>query len=255
MLGIARMYPTLQRFTLWLCLMYISAALANKNSNKCGKGQYKSDFLSGGCAQCPRILRKCESQEIDDARRCFIACGRILSTQTASLDTTHATPELRKSSTSPTRTTTQAPEIRKTATTKGVSNTLSSGPHYVIIKDVLTISTSSNFSDKQSGYNNWTDIKFGIAVTVLALLLVIGICFVLWWKGRSNSRNNEQRNSVYYGPVCPDSRSNSDQNINGETSENTGEADDVEDIGSSFGMRMSSAVSHEDFENMPEAHV
>jgi hypothetical protein len=134
--------------------------------------------------------------------------GRILSTQTASLDTTHATPELRKSSTSPTRTTTQAPEIRKTATTKGVSNTLSSSPRFVIFKDVLTISTSSNFSDKQSGYNNWTDIKFGIAVTVLALLLVIGICFVFWWKGRSNSRNNEQRNSVYYGPVCPHSRSN-----------------------------------------------
>jgi hypothetical protein len=74
MLGIARMYPALPRFT--LCLMYISAALGNKSSNKCGKGQYKSDFLSGGCAQCPRILQECESQEIDDARRCFIACGK-----------------------------------------------------------------------------------------------------------------------------------------------------------------------------------
>ena len=63
---------------LWLalCLTNMSGSLGYEHGNKCGKGQYKSDFLSGGCAQCPKILNQCQDQEIEDARRCFIACRK-----------------------------------------------------------------------------------------------------------------------------------------------------------------------------------
>lgn len=55
-----------------------AAPIPNKHNMdaKCGKGQYISGFLSGGCAKCPKLLQDCESQEIDDARRCYIACSK-----------------------------------------------------------------------------------------------------------------------------------------------------------------------------------
>ena len=63
-------------YSLYLCLVYIKTGVGYESSKKCDKGQYKSDYLSGGCAQCPRRLKQCEDQEIDDARRCFIACSK-----------------------------------------------------------------------------------------------------------------------------------------------------------------------------------
>ena len=58
---------------LWLSLGY---SHGYKLGDKCGDGQYKSDFLSGGCAKCPDKLDACNNEEVEDAIRCFNKCRK-----------------------------------------------------------------------------------------------------------------------------------------------------------------------------------
>ena len=78
--GTAGMHSTFEWTSLCLFIFCVSFYNINgyKQGNECDKGQYKSEYLSGGCVKCPRTLKQCDDQEIDDARRCFSACSKYI---------------------------------------------------------------------------------------------------------------------------------------------------------------------------------
>ena len=53
---------------LWYCIQPYAS---------CPSGTFESDFLSGGCAVCPKKSKSCENEEYGDSVRCFKACSKL----------------------------------------------------------------------------------------------------------------------------------------------------------------------------------
>ena len=58
------------------CFLIIAWYCIHTNAS-CPSGTFRSDFLSGGCALCPKELKYCENEEYEDSARCFKACRKL----------------------------------------------------------------------------------------------------------------------------------------------------------------------------------
>ena len=213
---------------LWLCLT-ISTSLGNNQGNVCPNGRYWNDFVIG-CVPCPKVLKQCTNDQIDDANRCFRACRQIVTT---TAPTSHGTSES-KTFTSPLHKVTQSTGIMET--TQGYTP-----------------------RDEQSG-QNWTEITVGILFSVMALfvLMFVAIFFAAYRKERRPAKSNgcQRKQTIYYSHDRLNSRSNCEQGIScpGKRLQNTNEeAPDAENINSSSITIPS--VSHEDFSSIPVSQV
>ena len=249
--GTAGMFSAFEWVSLCLYIFCVSFGNINgyKQGNKCDKGQYKNEYLSGGCVKCPRTLQQCDNEEIDDARRCFFACRQILLSTAAPISL--PTSVLPQTSTLPSRSVT--PTTAKSGTKHFFEKITK------VFNDTVLFPTKGYFPDKDSGQQNWTEITVGILISVVALIiLVAAICLAIHCKKCSTAESNsdQRRRSGFYSQVSPQSGSNSDQSINnaGERLEITDE-EAANSENNSINVIAMSSVSYEDFKNMLESKV
>ena len=89
---------------------------------------------------------------------------------------------------------------------------VSKRPHNDTFKEKVIVSTSTEVQSVKISDKNMTDIYFGIAVSILALLLVLGVSFLFWWKRRNFERSQQQPSSAYYSGVHTTSNQQYSQN-------------------------------------------
>ncbi|XP_028392761.1 uncharacterized protein LOC114517283 [Dendronephthya gigantea] len=163
---------------LWLVtasLILVTVAL------ECDKGQYKSDFLSGGCAACPTTLEQCGDEEIDDARRCFLACGKLFTTKAPI--TSPTIPVL------VTKPTTTPRPITKWLITKHWTIT-----DFEKFKKTLVLSTPTVLSNNSNNSNgNSIGVILGLLIAVLICVLIgIFMSWFIWQLYQKNKRSSQQ---------------------------------------------------------------
>ncbi|XP_028392625.1 uncharacterized protein LOC114544072 [Dendronephthya gigantea] len=168
---------------LWLetlGLIFVATAIA------CEEGKYKSDFLSG-CAECPKTLKQCNDEQIDDARRCVLACGKLFTTKAPI--TSPTIPVL------VTKPTTTPRPITKWVTKRW---TITEFEKFKKTLEFSTPTVLSVISTGKGNYNNNNGNSIGvisaILIAVLIICVLIGILLRFIWRlYQKNKRSGQQQ--------------------------------------------------------------